>query len=159
MDAAPPLHLVGLWGWLASQESRDRPRECGGGAPRLFSWRPGCVLVFLFPGQCLRPCPEALALPACCPFPSLPPPAPQEQLPVPTFPCLGRSRPRLTWLSSTGLLWLVASPGRVVPSVPRRGNWLRRVAREGPGEVGTWQESVLPGWLWLWVLAVVIDMF
>ena len=159
MDAAPPLHLVRLWGRPASQEARDRPRMCGGGAPRLFSWWPGCVLVFLFPGQRPRPCPEALALPACCPFPSLLLPAPQEQLPAPTFPCLGPSRPRLMWLSSTVLLWLVVFPGGVVPSVPRGGNWLRRVAREGPGDADRREESILPGRLWLWVLAVVIDMF
>lgn len=127
--------------------------------PALVSWWPGRVLVFLFPGQPPCPCPEALALPACPPLPVTSAPSTSGATGRTPFPCLGPSRTRLTWVSSTGLLWLVVSPGGVVPSAPRVGNWLRRVVREGPGDAGTRQESVLPGRLWLWVLAVLIDMF
>lgn len=127
------------------------PRACFPGGPAV-SWS------FCFLGSSRAPVPRPSLCLLAAPSRRFSPRSAGATVRAP-FPWLGLSRPRLTWVSSTSLLWLVASPGGVVPSVPRGGNWLRQAAREGPGDAGTRQESVLPGRLWLWVLAVVTDMF
>ena len=52
--------------------------------------------------------------------------------------------------------WLVAVPGREVPSLPEGRSWAQQVAREGCGGAGMRRENALPDQLLgLWVLALV----
>ena len=145
------------WWWgrvvgARSGDSRDRSasQACRGTA-LVCGWRWDPALVFLV----ARPCSRCFSGPRTAPAPlsrgprraCLPAPprrcrplllVPRVRPPRAPVPCLGPSRPRLTWVSSPGLRRPVASP--------RRGGAGEPCACRGRGwAAGARRESVLPG--------------
>ncbi len=134
----------GGWGRPASQASWDRPRVCGGGTPRLFSWWPGRVSALPLPGQAPRasaprPSPCVRAAPSPSP-PALPRPPPH----IP-FPVWDRAGLALVRVSPPRPPRPAASPGGVL-TVPEAGkSGAAEVCVGSAGRPVCVRESVLAG--------------